>query len=548
MSKKLIKFGTAARKAIQNGVNIVVSAVSTSYGPQGKVSVISKGNGYGSGPDITNDGVTIAKAIELEGFEQLGVSIIQQAASKTNDEAGDGTSLTTILSGSLINEGIRVVESGSDAVKVRIGLLKASEFVLNYVAKQSKAISTKEEMADVATISSRQREIGVMIADILTEVGKDGVVTIQNGDTNKIEKEVVSGMQFDKGYKSPYFVTDSTRMESVAEKPMILVTDKKISSIQEVLPVLEQLAAAGKKELVIIADDIEGDALANFIVNKIRGIFNIFAIQAPAFGDRRKAMLQDIATLTGATFVSTELGMQLKTVSIDDLGLADKVVSDKDKTTIIGGKGDKKALAKRIEEIRADINSTESDYEKEKLQERLAKLAGGVGVIKVGAATEVQMKELKYLVEDALNATKAAVAEGVVAGGASTLLRASKELDTLIATTTDEEEKIGVSIVKKALEYPFRAMAKNSGIYDISLIVKEVLAKKNSGYDFRTNSFVTDMIKAGIIDPSMVVKQAISNATSVASSVLTTEVAIVDEPKKEESGEGMPDMSSMGMM
>lgn len=548
MSKKMIKFGTAARKAIQTGVNVVVNAVSTSYGPQGKVSVIGKGTGYNQGPDITNDGVTIAKAIELEGYEQLGVSIIQQAASKTNDVAGDGTSLTTILSGSLINEGIRVVESGSDAVKVRIGLLKASEFVLDYLAKQAKTISSKEEMADVATISSRQREIGEMIADILTEVGKDGVVTIQNGDTNKIEKEVVQGMQFDKGYKSPYFVTDSTRMEAVADKPFILVTDKKISNIQEVLPVLEQLAGQGKKELVIIADDIDGDALANFIVNKIRGVFNIFAIQAPAFGDRRKAMLQDIAVLTEATFISSDLGMQLKTVTIDDLGSADKVVSDKDKTTIVGGKGDKAAISKRIDEIRNDLASTESDYDKEKLQERLAKLAGGVGVIKVGAATEVQMKELKYLVEDALNATKAAVAEGVVAGGASTLLRASKELDSLINSTKDEEEKVGVLIVKKALEYPFRTMAKNSGIYDISLIAKDVLSKANSGYDFRTNTFVEDMIKSGIIDPARVVRQAVSNASSVASSVLTTEVAIVDEPKKDESQAGMPDMDSMGMM
>jgi len=548
MSKKMIKFGTAARKAIQTGVNVVVNAVSTSYGPQGKVSVISKGTGYNQGPDITNDGVTIAKAIELEGYEQLGVSIIQQAASKTNDVAGDGTSLTTILSGSLINEGIRVVESGSDAVKVRIGLLKASEFVLDYLAKQAKTISSKEEMADVATISSRQREIGDMIADILTEVGKDGVVTIQNGDTNKIEKEVVQGMQFDKGYKSPYFVTDSTRMEAVAEKPFILVTDKKISNIQEVLPVLEQLAGQGKKELVIIADDIDGDALANFIVNKIRGVFNIFAIQAPAFGDRRKAMLQDIAVLTGATFISSDLGMQLKTVTIDDLGSADKVVSDKDKTTIVGGKGDKQAIDKRIAEIRNDLASSESDYDKEKLQERLAKLAGGVGVIKVGAATEVQMKELKYLVEDALNATKAAVAEGVVAGGASTLLRASKELDKLINSTTDEEEKIGVIIVKKALEYPFRTIAKNSGIYDISLISKDVLSKPNSGYDFRINTFVEDMILSGIIDPARVVRQAVSNASSVASSVLTTEVAIVDEPKKDEPQAGMPDMDGMGMM
>lgn len=545
MAKKMIKLGTAARKAIQTGVNTVVDAVSSSYGPLGRNSVIEN---YGT-PNITNDGVTIAKAIELEGFEQMGVSIIQQAANKTNDEAGDGTSLTTILAGSLINEGIRVVEAGSDPVKVRGGLIKASDFVLDYISKQSKMISTKEEMTDVATISSRRREIGEMIAEILTEVGKDGVVTIQNGDTNKIEKEVVQGMQFDKGYKSPYFVTDSTRMEAVAEKPMILVTDRKVSTIQEVLPVLEQLAQQGKKELVIIADDIEGDALANFIVNKIRGVFNIFAVQAPAFGDRRKAMLQDIAILTGATFISSDLGMQLKSVTLEDLGSADKVVSDKDKTTIVGGKGDKATIEARVLEIRKDVENTDSDYDREKLQERLAKLAGGVGVIKVGAATEVQMKELKYLVEDALNATKAAVKEGVVSGGASTLLRAGQELDKLIAEATDSEEKVGITIVKKALEYPFRTIAKNSGIYDISLIAKDILAKTNSGYDFRSDKFIENMLDAGIIDPAMVVRQAVSNATSVATSILTTEVIIADEPKKEEAkAAGMPDMSGMGGM
>lgn len=546
MAKKIIKFGTAARKAVQNGVNTVVEAVSYSYGPLGRNAVVGKS--YGA-PDITNDGVTIAKAIELEGLEQLGVSLIQQAASKTNDQAGDGTSLTTILAGSLINEGIRVVEAGSDAVKVRTGLIKAGDFVLKYIEDQAKMITTQEEMADVATISSRRREIGDMIAEILTEVGKDGVVTVQNGDTNKIEKEVVQGMQFDKGYKSPYFVTDSTRMEAVAEKPSILVTDRKITSIQEVLPVVELLAQQGKKDLLIIADDVEGDALANFIVNKIRGIFNISAVQAPAFGDRRKAMLQDIAILTGATFISSDLGMQLKAVTLEDLGSADKVVSDKDKTTIVGGKGDKDAIAARIAEIRKDIENTESDYDKEKLQERLAKLAGGVGVIKVGAATEVQMKELKYLVEDALNATKAAVAEGVVAGGASTLLRAAQALDKLIDETTDPEEKVGLTIVKKALEYPFRTIARNSGIYDISILVNNIVAKSNSGFDFKTNVAVDDMLKAGIIDPAMVVKQAVSNATSVASSLITTEVVITDEPKKDEptggAGAGMAGMGDM---
>jgi len=543
MAKKIVKFGTNARKSLQEGVNIVVDAVSTSYGPLGRNAVIGKG--YGS-PEISNDGVTIAKAVELEGIPQQGVLLIQQAATKTNDEAGDGTSLTTILAGSLINEGIRVVEAGSDSVKVRKGLNKAKDAVLKFVADNSKMITTKEEMADVATISSRRREIGEMIAEILTEVGKDGVVTIQNGETNKIEMEVVKGMQFDKGYKSPYFVTDTARMESVAEKPLILVTDKKITTIQEILPVIEQLAGQGKKDLVVIADDIEGDALANFIVNKIRGIFNFYAVQAPAFGDRRKAILQDIAVLTGATFVSADLGMQLKSVTIDDLGSCDKVVSDKDKTTIIGGKGNPDAIAKRIEEIRNEISESTSDYDKEKLQERLAKLGGGVGVIKVGASTEVEMKELKFLVEDALNATKAAVADGVVAGGASTLLRASSSLDFLFDHAENDEEKIGINIVKKSLEYPFRIMARNSGIYDISILVNEISNKENAGFDFSKNKPVEDMIAAGIIDPALVVKQAVSNATSIASSLITTDVIIVDDPKKDEPS-GNPGMGGMGM-
>jgi chaperonin GroEL len=549
MSKKIIKFGIQARSSLKAGVNIVVKAVSSSYGPKGRTTVIDKG--YGA-PDITNDGVTIAKAIELEGFEQMGVSLIQQAANKTNEEAGDGTTLTTVLAGSIINEGIRVVEAGSDAVKVRIGLNKAKDFVLDYVSAVKKDINTKAEMADVATISCRNREIGELIAEILEEVGRDGVVTVQNGDSNKIEKEVVQGMQFDKGYKSPYFVTDSNKMEAVADKPYILVTDQKITSIQEILPVLESLAGQGRKELVVIADDIDGEALANFVVNKIRGVFNIFAVQAPAFGDRRKAMLQDIAILTGATFISSDLGMQLKSATIDDLGMADKVVSDKDTTTIIGGKGDSQAISNRVSEIRKNLDETTSDYDKEKLQERLAKLVGGVGVIKVGAATEVEMKEVKYQVEDALNATKAAVAEGVVAGGASTLLRAAKELDKLLKETKDEDEKVGVNIIKKALQNPFRTIAKNSGIYDISLLVVDIEKNGNSGFDFNKMIAVADMIAAGIIDPALVLKQAISNSASIAGSVITTEVVITSEPKKDDnSSGGMPNMAGMdgmGMM
>ncbi len=542
MSKKIIKFGTDARKSIQTGVNAVVKAVQTSYGPIGRTSVIQKS--YGA-PDITNDGVTIAKAVELEGFEQLGVSLIQEAANKTNDVAGDGTSLTTILSGSLVNEGIRVIESGSDPMQVKQGMHKAAEFALDYLAKNAKSIATQEEMADVATISCRDRKIGEMIARMIHKVGKDGVVTVQTGDTNEIVEELTEGMQFDKGYKSPYFITDTTRMEAVADKPYILVTDSKISSIQDVLPVIESLAQMGKKDLVVIADDIDGEALATFVLNKIRGVFNIFAVQAPAFGDRRKAILEDIAILTGATFISSDLGMLPKNATVEDLGSADKVISTKDNTTIVGGKGDKDKIAKRIEFIRQSIESATSDYDKEKLQERLAKLAGGVGVIKVGAATEVEMKTLKYLVEDALNATKAAVSEGVVPGGASTLIRISKELENLKGS--DEGENVGISIFRKALHGPFRAMARNSGVYDISLILSQIENSKVGGYDFRKMQFVDDMLSAGIIDPVLVIKQAINNAVSVASSIITTEVAIIDEPKKESSSTNSS-MDGMGEM
>lgn len=530
MSKKIIKFGTDSRKSIQKGVNIVVDAVKSSYGPAGRNTVIEKS--YGS-PDISNDGVTIAKAVELEGFEQIGVKLIQEAANKTNETAGDGTSLTTIFSGALINEGLRVVESGSDPVKVKVGLQKAQKFAQEYLVKTAKEIKGEEEMADVATISSRSREIGEMIAGMLKKVGKDGVVTVQNGETNKIEEEITEGMQFDKGYKSPYFVTDTEKMEAVAEKPHVLVTDQKITSIQDILAVIEALSQEGKKELVIIADDIEGEALATFVVNKLRGIFNIFAVQAPGFGDRRKAMLEDIAILTGATYISSDLGMQLKNATIDDLGNAEKVVSDKDNTTIISGKGDKKAIKDRVESIKKAIKESTSDYDKEKLQERLAKLAGGVGVIKVGAATETEMKESKYLVEDALNATKAAVSEGVIAGGASVLIRIAKELDTL--KSDSEEEQVGINLFKKALVEPFRAMARNSGIYDISILLSEIEGSKTAGYDFKNLSMVKDMIKEGIIDPVLVLKQAIANSTSIANSVITTEVVMVEE--KEEKPE-----------
>ena len=541
MAKKIIKFGSDARKAIQEGVNTVVKAVQTSYGPLGRTSIIE---GYGD-PQVTNDGVTIAKAIELEGAEQMGVKLVQQAANKTNDIAGDGTSLTTVLTGSFVNEGLKVVESGSDPILVRSGIQKGVKFALEALEKYIKVIKTEEEMADVATISSRNREIGQMIARMISKVGKDGVVTVQTGDSNKIEEELTEGMQFDKGYKSPYMVTDVNRMEAVLDKPYILVTDKKISSIQELVPIIEAIAGQGKKELVIIADDIDGEALATLVLNKIRGIFSVLAVQAPAFGAGRKAMLEDIAVLTGATFISSDLGMQLKTATIDDLGSSDKVIATKDATTIVGGKGDKSELTRRVELIRQNLADSKSDYDKEKIQERLAKLVGGVGVIKVGASTEVEMKELKYLVEDALNATKAAVSEGVVAGGASTLVRISKELESL--KSDNNEENICIGIVKKTLLAPFRTMAQNSGVYDISILANQIESEKSSGYDFKNMKMVSDMIEEGIIDPVLVLKQAITNSASVSSSILTTEVAVCDEPKKEESASMPSGMGSMGM-
>ena len=541
MSKKLIQFSSNARKSIQSGVNTVVKAVQTSYGPAGRTSIISQSYG---GPTITNDGVTIAKAIELEGLEQMGVSLIQQAANKTNDVAGDATSSTVILSGAIINEGLRVVEAGSDPVKVRSGIQKAVQFSLANLEKIATPITTREDKASVATISSRSSEIGAMIADILEKVGNDGVVTVQTGDSNKMEVELTQGMQFDKGYKSPYFVTDTAKMEAVVEKPMILVTDQKVTSIQDILPVIEQMASSGKKDLVLIADDIEGEALATFVLNKVRGIFNVYAVQAPAFGDRRKAILEDIAILVGATFISLDLGMQLKTVSFDDLGTASRVIITKDTTTIVDGGGDKNSVQNRANYITESIRETKSDYEIEKLLERKAKLVGGVGVIKVGAATEVEMKELKYVVEDAVNATKAAIAEGVVPGGAVTFVRLSQELDQILEKADNNDEKIGIQVVQKALFAPFRAIAQNSGIYDISIILEKISQNSNSGYDFKEMKFVENMLTSGIVDPKIAIREAISNATSVGSSVLTTEVVICDEPKDDKSNP----MSGMGGM
>jgi len=538
---KIIKLGSKARTSIKNGVDILATAVGATLGPKGRTAVIGKS--YGA-PEIINDGVTVAKAIELEDpIEQLGASLVQQAANKTNDVAGDGTTTTVVLTAALVTEGIKMVESGIDPVAIKRGMHMALEQAVIELTAMKKTIDTEEEMADVATISSRSSEIGTMIAKMLMQVGKDGVVTVQTGDGNTTETEITSGMQFDKGYKSPYFVTDSQRMEAVMDRPVVLVTDRKISSIHEIIKLLEALLQTGKKDILLIADDIDGDALANFVLNKIRGTFNILAVQAPAFGDRRKEMLRDIAILTGATFISSDLGMKLEKATLEDLGSCDKVISTKDNTTIVGGSGDKQIIQNRIDEIRNSLGSVTSDYDREKLQERLAKLGGGVAVVKVGAATEVAMKELKYLVEDALNATKAAVAEGVVAGGGSALIKVAHKLANLKSDHTDENA--GIQIVLKAMLSPFRIIANNSGIYDISILVDQIKDTARSGYDFLNMKIVDDMIKAGIVDPVLVTKEALINSVSVAGSILTTEVAIVDKPKEDSASGAGPDMGGM---
>ncbi len=533
MAKKIILYGSEARKAIQQGVNSVVEAVKTSYGPVGRTTIISQS--YGS-PVVTNDGVTIAKAIELEGAEQMGVELVQQAANKTNDVAGDGTTLTAILTGAIINEGIKVVEAGADPVKIKAGIIKAIKHAQEYLNKITIPIKTKEDRKNVALISSRSETVAQTIADILEEVGSDGVVTVQNGDTNVVEKEVTQGMRFDKGYKSPYFVTDPVKMEAVVESPYVLITDKKISAVSEVVGIIEAVAKSGKKDLVIIADDIEGEALTTFVLNKIRGTFNIYAIQAPSFGENRKSILEDIAIIVGAEFIKSDLGTQLKDATINQLGAAQRVIISKDDTTIVGGSGKKKDIEKHAEQLRAFIEQEKSEYEKEKLTERLAKIKGGVGVIKVGASSEVEMKELKFVVEDALNATKAAVAEGVVPGGASTLVRISHMLKKI--KSENEDEKIGISIVEKAFLSPFRAIAENSGMYDIAVVVQNIIKSDKAGYDFREMVAVEDMYKKGIIDPKMVLREAIDNASSVSSSVITTQIAVCDAPKKLEEGGG----------
>jgi len=537
---KQILFDEKARRALKKGVDKLADTVKVTLGPKGRNVVLDKG--YGA-PHITNDGVSIAKEIELEDkFENVGASIIKEAATKTNDMAGDGTTSATVLAQAIIAEGMKNVAAGANPMAIRNGLQKGSAAVVEALKKLSKPINNKSEIEQVATISAQDAEIGGMLADIMHELGKDSVITVEESQTFGLSKEIVEGMQFDKGYVSPYMVTNTERMEAEYEDPFILITDKKISSLQEMIPVIEKIAKAGKKELVIIAEDIDGEALTTLIVNKIGGRFNSLAVKAPGFGDRRKEMLQDIAILTGGQVISEDVGLKLENIELKMMGRARKVIATKENTTIIEGRGAKKEIDARVAQIKKEMERSDSDFDKEKLQERLAKLAGGVAVIKVGAATEVEMKAKKDKIEDALNATKAAVEEGIVAGGGVALVRTLSALDSV---KVDDDEKIGIKILRRALEEPLRQIAQNAG-KDGAVVAAEV--KKGTGgfgYNAATDEYV-DLIKAGIIDPTKVVRAALQHAVSAASMLLTTEAVVTDLPEKKTcggdhaGGSGMP--------
>lgn len=534
-----------ARKKLKAGVDKLANTVKVTLGPKGRNVVLDKK--YGS-PNITNDGVTIAKEIELEdAYENMGAQIVKEVASKTNDLAGDGTTTATVLTQAIIDEGIKNVAAGANPMAIRRGIEKASAAVAAELDKIAKPVKESNEIANVATISAGDQEVGKLISEVMEVIGEDGIVTVEEGQTMGLDKDVVEGMQFDKGYVSPYMVTDTARMEAVVENAPILITDKKISAINDLLPLLEKLSAEGKKDLVIIAEELEGEALTTLVLNKLRGTFNATAIKAPAFGDRRKEMLQDIAILTGGQVITEEVGLKLEDATVEMLGEARKVIADKDNTTIVEGKGDESALKARVKQIRQQMENTSSEYELEKLQERVAKLESGVAVIKVGAATEVELKEKKARIEDAINSTKAAVAEGIVPGGGAALIKARKALDKI---ELDEEEIIGVSIVRKALESPLRQIAANAGIDDIAVIL-ETITKANdnkTGWDFAKNE-KADMLARGIIDPVKVTKSALMNSTSAAAILLTTEAAVVDLPEPEApAAPAMPDMGGMGGM
>ena len=526
---KQIKTGEEARKALEAGVNTLANTVKITLGPKGRNVVLGKK--YGA-PLITNDGVTIAKEIELkDAFENMGAQLVREVATKTNDAAGDGTTTATVLAQAMVNEGMKNVTAGANPMDIKRGIQKAVNVAVEAVKAHSQKVNGTKDIARVGTVSAGDAEIGQLIADAMEKVTADGVITIEeNKTTAETYTEVVEGMQFDRGYVTPYMVTDTEKMEAVFEDCSVLITDKKISAFQDMVPLLEQIVQSGRK-LLIIAEDVEGDALSNLIINRLRGGLNVVAVKAPGFGDRRKEMLQDIATLTGGTVISSDLGYELKDATLDLLGSARQVKVTKELTTIVGGNGDKQAIADRVAQIRSQISTATSDFDREKLQERLAKLAGGVAVIKVGASTEVEMKDKKLRIEDALNATKAAVEEGIVAGGGTATLNAIPAVDNLVAEL-EGDERTGARIVRKALEAPLRQIAANAGL-EGSVIINEILqaGKPNYGYDAQNESYVDDMIEAGIVDPTKVTRSALENAASVASMVLTTESLVADLPE-----------------
>ena len=539
MAKQLL-FGSEAREKILKGVAKLAQAVSATMGPLGRNVGIDKKYG---GPTVTKDGVSVAKEIELpDAFENMGAQLVKEAATKTNDAAGDGTTTATVLAHAIMQEGLKHLGSGKNAIAIKNGILKAVEAVGKHLESQKKTISKKEEYAAIATISAQDAEIGDVIAEVIDEVGKDGVVTVEAGQTLGIEKEFVEGMQFDQGYISAYFVTDPQGMKAVFERPYILITDKKIGSIQEILPLLEQVAQKGRKEIVIIAESVDGEALATLVVNKLRGTFSALAVKAPAFGDRRKEILRDIAILTGGRVISEEVGLKLENATIEDLGTARRVIATKDDTLIVDGGGSKTEVENRVREIKAQAETTKSDFDREKMQERLAKLSGGVAVIKVGAATEVEQKEKQHRVEDAVSATRAAAEEGIVPGGGTAYIRAIEALEKL---KVEGDEKVGVQIVKGALTAPTMHIANNAGA-EGKVVVEKVRGEKgNIGYNALTGKY-EDLVKAMVIDPKKVTRSALENAASVAAMFLTLEVAVVDIPEKEKpempGGGGMPGM------
>ena len=541
MAHKELKFNSEARKALEAGVDAVANAVKVTLGPKGRYVVLDKKFGA---PTITNDGVTIAREIEVEDvFENQGAQLVREVATATNDVAGDGTTTATVLAQAIVRQGLKNVAAGANPLALKRGIEKAVDEVVANIASQSKEVSGKEQIARVATISAGDDDIGDVIADAIEKVGKDGVVNVEEGQTFGMDLEFTEGMQFDKGYISPYMVTDQDRMEATLEDPYILIANQKIGSVRDVLPVLEAVIQSGKP-ILIIAEDVEGESLATLVVNKLRGTFTGVAVKAPGFGDRRKRMLEDIAILTNAEVITEEMGLKLENTQLSQLGRARRVVVAKDTTTIVDGAGDAQAIKGRINQIKAEIENTDSDFDREKLQERLAKLSGGVAVVKVGAATETEMKEKKHRVEDALQATRAALEEGIVPGGGVALLEASKAVT--LNGTGDEDETTGARIVLRALEEPLRQLAENAGL-EGSVVVNDVRkAKKGQGLNAATNEIV-DLVAAGIIDPAMVTRSALQNAASIAKNILTTEAIVAEAPEKESAGGGggMPDMSGM---